>query len=178
MQLMTRVKRQLLADPVIAQVELIPSSCLSIHGGFKDLDQIRAVFEVDTVFLFSFEQAQYTDRGLLPLGYWTVIGACFILGEKSGTNSMISGVAYDLPQRQMLCRASGVSQSKELSTPINHSQEIREERVHGFKTAAQDLLKGLDGSIAEFKQWLQESTPALSALKKKDLSTGGFWNGR
>ncbi len=177
MALMDKVKIQLLQDPVIAKVELIPSSYLSTSGSFRDLDQIRGVFGVDTVFLFSFEQAQYTDRGLLSLGYWTVIGAYFIPGEKNDTSSMISGVAYDIPQRRMLFRAYGVSQSKELSTPVNHSQEIREERIHGFEKAAEDLLKNLDRAIAEFKQKLRETTPAVDVITETDAVEAGFWVG-
>lgn len=175
MKLMDKIKLQLLRDSIIGKVELIPSSYLSTRGSFSGLDQIRGVFGVDAIFLFSFEQAQYTDRGLLSLGYWTVIGAYFIPGEKNDTSSMISGVAYDITQRQMLFRTNGISQSKALSTPVNHSQEIREERIHGFEQAAADLLKNLDRSIAEFKQKLRETSPAVVLFKAPDNVDSDFW---
>ena len=178
MQLMQAIKQQLLVDPVIDKVELIPSSYLTSSGSFSDLDRVSRVFGVDTIFLFSFEQAQYTDRGLLSLGYWTIIGAYFIPGEKNDTNSMISGVAYDIRQRQMLFRAYGVSQLKALSTPVNHSQEIREERILGFKKAAKDLVGNLDVALEDFKMNLRETTPALDAIKPSTGSDEGFWGGR
>jgi len=177
MQLMDKIKQQLLNDPIIGKVELIPSSYLSSSGSFNDLDQARAVFGVDSIFLFSFEQAQYTDRGLLSLGYWTVIGAYFIPGEKNDTNSMISAVAYDIPQRQMLFRTHGISQSKELSTPVNYSQEIREERIYGFEKAAKDFIKNLDTSLAEFKKNLRNTTPAIDVIKETDGVETNFWTG-
>jgi len=178
MQLMQAIKQQLLVDPVIDKVELIPSSYLTSSGSFSDLDRVSRVFGVDTIFLFSFEQAQYTDRGLLSLGYWAIIGAYFIPGEKNDTNSMISGVAYDIRQRQMLFRAYGVSQSKALSTPVNHSQEIREERILGFKKAAKDLVGNLDVALEGFKVDLKETTPALNVSKPSTGSDEGFWGGR
>ena len=176
-QLMDKIKQQLLNDPIIGKVELIPSSYLSSSGSFSNLDQARAVFGVDSIFLFSFEQAQYTDRGLLSLGYWTVIGAYFIPGEKNDTNRMISAVAYDIPQRQMLFRTHGISQSKELSTPVNHSQEIREERINGFEKAAEDLLENLDVTLSGFKKNLREKTPAMDVIRKSDKLDTNFWTG-
>jgi len=178
MQLMQEIKQQLLVDAVIEKVELIPSSYLTSSGSFSDLDRVSRVFGVDTIFLFSFEQAQYTDRGLLSLGYWTIIGAYFIPGEKNDTNSMISGVAYDIRQRQMLFRADGVSQSKELSTPVNYSQEIREERILGFKKAAEDLVSNLDIALEDFKMDLRQTTPALDTIKPIVGTDDGFWSAR
>ncbi len=177
MQLMDKIKQQLLLDSIIGKVELIPSAYLSSSGSFNNLDQVRAVFGVDSIFLFSFEQAQYTDRGLLSLGYWTIIGSYFIPGEKNDTNSMISAVAYDIPQRQMLFRSHGVSQSKELSTPVNFSQEIREERINGFEKAAQDFIKNLSVSLAEFKNNLRGTTPALEVILESDGLESNFWTG-
>lgn len=177
MRLMGSIKQKLLNDPIIGKVELIPSSYLSSNGSFNNLDQARAVFGVDSIFLFSFEQAQYTDRGLLSLGYWTLIGAYFIPGEKNDTNSMISAVAYDIPQRQLLFRTYGVSQSKELSTPVNYSQEIREERIYGFEKAAEDFIKNLDVSLIEFKKNLRATTPAIDVIKKPNGLETNFWTG-
>jgi len=176
MELMQAIKQQLLVDAVIEKVELIPSSYLSSSGSFSDLERVSRVFGVDTILLFSFEQAQYTDRGLLSLGYWTIIGSYFIPGEKNDTSSMISAVAYDIRQRQMLFRADGVSQSKALSTPVNYSQESREARILGFKKAAEDLVSNLDVSLEDFKADLRQTMPALDAIQPVVGADDGFWS--
>lgn len=177
MRLLNEIKTALLNDSMIGKVELVPSSYLSSNGSFNNLEQIRNVFGVDNVFLFSFEQAQYTDQGVLSLGYWTIIGAYFVPGEKSDTHSMINAVAYDITQRRMLFRNHGVSQSKELSTPVNFSQEIREERIHGFELAAEDFLNNLPVSLAAFKQQLNQAYPAMDVVTHPESHNDGFWGG-
>ena len=177
-RLLNDIKSELLKDKIVGRVEIVPSSYLSSNGSFDNLEQIRNVFGVDNVFLFSFEQAQYTDQGVMALGYWTIIGAYFVPGEKSDTHSMINAVAYDVTQRRMLFRNHGVSQTQELSTPVNYSQEIREERLHGFELAAQDFLKNLPVSLAQFKQQLNKSYPAADLMERVEAEAEGneFWN--
>ena len=148
MEMMRELTAQLRQYSIFAGIEEIPSTYLKVGGSFANIDQIRAMTGVDVIGLVSYDQVQFTDRGLVSLLYWTGIGWYFVPGEKNDTNTMIDAALYHIPTRKPLLRATAQSGVYHYSTPMNQSQNLRDDSENGFKEAlhmlAADFKKQLD----------------------------------
>src|SRR5207249_4676873 len=102
MALMKAVSDKFKKYAFVKSIELIPSSYLTPKGSFANLDQIHSMFRVDVMALLAYDQARFTDEGLLSMTYWTVVGAYAIRGEKNDTKTMMDAVVYDIPSRKLL----------------------------------------------------------------------------
>jgi rhombotail lipoprotein len=165
MELMHELNSQLRQYSYIAGIEEIPSTYLKVGGGFENLNQIRTMTGVDVVGLVSYDQVQFTDRGLVSLLYWTGIGWYFVPGEKNDTNTMMDIALYHVPTRKPLLRATGQSGVYHYSTPMNQSQNLRDDSENGFKEA----LHMLGGN---FKEQLDILKPRLLQGSASSPSAG------
>jgi rhombotail lipoprotein len=141
---------------IVKNIEVIPSAYLKSAGGFKNLDQISHIYDIDIVALISYDQVQFTDEGALSLSYLTIIGAYIFSGEKNDTSTMLDTTIYDIKSRKLLFRAPGTSNVKGSSTPINLSEELRLDSIESFKLATKDMINNLDHKLAVFRQKLKD----------------------
>ena len=146
MEMMHELSAALRQYSYTAGVEEIPSTYLKVGGSFVNLDQIRTMTGVDVIGLVSYDQIQFTDRGLVSLLYWTGVGWYFVPGEKNNTNTMMDAALYHVSTRKPLLRATGQGGVYRYSTPMNQSQNLREDSEHGFKEALHMLAENLRSS--------------------------------
>lgn len=156
----------------VKDIAVIPSAYLRPKGGFANLDQIRALYGINVIALVSYDQIQFTDEGAASLSYWTIVGAYLIPGEKNDTHTMIDTVVYDIPSRKMLFRAPGLNQIKGRSTPVNLSEELRNDGQRGLRDATQAMISNLDRQLALFEQKVKER-PAEYKVVRRTGYTGG-----
>ena len=154
MEMMKELTAQLRQSQVFAEIGEIPSTYLKIGGSFANLDQIHTMTGVDVIGLVSYDQVQFTDRGLVSLLYWTGIRWYFVPGEKNDTNTMMDAALYHIPTRKPLLRATGQSGVYHYSTPMNQSQNLRDDSEHGFKEALQMLAANLKEQLDLLKSKL------------------------
>jgi rhombotail lipoprotein len=176
MVLMKQISGDFKKYPFVQSIELIPSAYLTSGGGFANLDQIRSMFGVDVVVLLSYDQVQFTDEGLLSLTYWTVVGAYVVQGEKNDTKTMMDAVVYDIASRKLLFRAPGTSRVKASATPVNLTEELRNNSELGFKGAATNLVANLQGQLAEFKDRVKNSPEEFKIVEKPGYKGAGSMN--
>ncbi len=177
MELMKRISSEFRVLPFVRDIELIPSDYLTKGGGFTNLDQIRTMYNIDVIALISYDQVQHTDAGLLSFSYWTIIGAYVIKGEKNDTSTMVDAVVYDIPSRKMLFRAPGASLIKGSSTPVNLSEQLRDDSMKGFHEAADDLVKNLRDELELFKEKIKEMPESYDIVHKTGYIGGGSMGG-
>ncbi|MEA3374424.1 MAG: rhombotarget lipoprotein [Campylobacterota bacterium] len=161
----------------VHSIEMIPSAYLRPKGGFSNLDQIHTMYGVDVIALVSYDQHQFTDEGIASLSYWTIIGAYIIPGEKNDTHTMVDTVVYDIKSRKLLFRAPGVSHIRGLATPVNLSEELREDSIEGFKLASQDLVPNLDMQLRLFKEKVKASPQEYKITHSPGYTGGGSVDG-
>jgi rhombotail lipoprotein len=65
---------------------------------------------------------------------------------------------FHIPNRQMLFRASGSNHIKNKATPINLSEQAREDSLSGFRQASVDLTKNLEKKLYYFRKAIRSST--------------------
>jgi len=175
-ELMKQISGQFKQYPFVKSIELIPTAYLTPKGGFANLDQIRTMYDVDVMTLLSYDQVQFTDEGMLSLTYWTIVGAYVIPGEKNDTRTMMDAAVYDIASRKLLFRAPGIGNVKGSATPINLSEELRDNSRAGFEKAATNLVANLKVQLADFKERVTNA-PTEYKVEFKPGYTGGAFGG-
>ena len=163
--LMRRVTDHFRQQPIVGAVEVIPSAYLTPEGGFRNLDQLRAMFGVDVMVLLAYDQVQFTGQDASSLTYWTLLGAYVVQGEKNDTRTLMDAAVVDIASRKLLFRAPGTSVIKARATPINAPEARRDDRIRGFSLAADDLVTSLDGELARFKERVRERPEEIKVVR-------------
>ncbi|MFC1488922.1 rhombotarget lipoprotein [Thermodesulfobacteriota bacterium] len=158
MNLMQKIASQFKEYKFVESIELIPSLYLEEGGGFSNLDKLRQLFGIDVIMLLSYDQSQFKDTGALSIAYWTLIGAYFVKGEKNDTHTLMDAALFHIPSRKMLFRASGINHIKSRATPINLSEQAREDSLSGFRQASMDLTKNLQEKLYNFRKMIRSSS--------------------
>ncbi len=172
-KLMKKVSAHFKKYEFVGSIEIIPSNYLHPKGGFTNLDQLSTMYGIDVIALVSYDQHQFTDEGVASLSYWTIIGAYIVPGEKNDTHTMVDVVVYDIKSQKMLFRAPGISHIKGLSTPINISEELREDSVKGFESASEDLIVNLDLQLNLFKEKVKDLPEEYKIIHRPGYTGGG-----
>lgn len=171
-ELLETIAEHFRQQPFVNSIEVIPSAYLTPGGSFANLEQIQTMYGIDVIALVSYDQVQFTDEGLLSFSYWTIVGAYVISGEKNDTQTMMDTAVYDIKSRKMLFRAPGVSQVKGRATPINLSEELRQDSLKGFDEATREMIKNLDQQLELFKQKIKKH-PEQAVIKHRPGFSGG-----
>lgn len=152
LELLGRIRDELVKYPFATGVELIPSQHLAIGGGFANLDKLRLMYGTDLIALVSYDQMQHTDEGFKTISYWTIVGMYMVEGEKNDTNTMLDLSLFHIPSRKMLLHAAGTSQVRKGATIINLSEQLRADSLAGFSQATDSLIENLRSELGKFQQ--------------------------
>ena len=173
MTLLEKVAKDFKQYSFVESIEIIPSDYLVSKGGFRNLDQLRTMYGVDVIALVSFDQKQFTDEGVTSLAYWTIVGVYIVPGEKNDTHTMLDVAVYDIKSRKMLFRAPGISHVKGLSTPVNLTEELRNDGIKGFNKASEKLIVNLNQQLDRFKKKVKESPQNYKVIHREGYTGGG-----
>lgn len=157
----------------VSDIEVIPSAYLTAGGGFSNLDQIQVMYGIDVIALVSYDQVQFTHEGLLSLTYWTLIGAYVIAGEKNDTSTMLDTAVYDIKSKKMLFRAPGTSNVKGRSTPVNLSEELRNDSLKSFDEAAKHMVSNLNVQLEQFREKIKRNPEQIRVVHREGYSGSG-----
>ncbi len=158
MNLMQKIASQFKEYKFVESIELIPSLYLEEGGGFSNLDKLRQLFDIDVIMLLSYDQSQFKDTGALSITYWTLVGLYFVKGEKNDTYTLMDAALFHIPSQKMLFRASGINHIKNSATPINLSEQAREDSLISFRQASLDLTKNLQEKLYNFRKVIRRSS--------------------
>lgn len=157
----------------VSEIDVIPSAYLTSGGGFANLEQIKTMYGIDVIALVSYDQVQFTDQGLLSLSYWTLVGAYIVSGEKNDTSTMLDTAVYDIQSKSLLFRAPGTSNVKGHSTPINLSEELRQDSIKSFEEAATNMVANLTVQLENFKEKITQNPDQVNLVHREGYSGGG-----
>ncbi|RJQ16233.1 MAG: rhombotarget lipoprotein [Nitrospiraceae bacterium] len=157
----------------VRKIEFIPTQYMVQDGSFTNMDQVAMMFGVDVIALISYDQVQFTDRGVASITYWTLIGAYVVPGEKNTTHTMLDAAVYDIRSRKMLFRAPGVNHLKGNATPINISEQLRLDKKLSFDEARVNLAANLDEQLQLFKDKVKETPEEYKVVNKPGYTGAG-----
>jgi rhombotail lipoprotein len=176
-ELLKKVSEQFKSYPFVKNIEIIPSAYLTPRGGFENLDQLKSMYDLDVMALLSYDQAQFTDQGVLSLTYWTIAGAYVVPGDKNDTRTMLDAAVYDIKSRKMLFRAPGISTVQTRSTFMSQSEEMREMSQQGFERAATNMVVELKAQLADFQDRVKKSPTEFKVVRKEGYTGAGAIGG-
>ena len=133
----------------VKEIVVIPSTYLTPHGGFDNLDQVARMYGVDVIALASVDQIQYVNQN--QIAYLSIVGSYFLPLEKNETRTLIDVAVFHVPTRTFLLRAPGVSKVTGHTTSIDEPKALRERAETGLKFATVDLSKNLNEEVEGFK---------------------------
>jgi rhombotail lipoprotein len=176
-KLLKDVSEHFKSYPFVKTIEIIPTAYLTPHGGFENLDQLKSMYNLDVMALLSYDQAQFTDQGVLSLTYWTIVGAYVIPADSNDTRTMIDAAVYDIPSRKLLFRAPGISTVQSHSTLMYQSADLREKSQQGFEQAASNMVVELKVQMAEFQDRVKNSPTEFKVVHKPGYTGQGNISG-
>lgn len=178
--LLARVATHFRQHPYVGAIEVVPSSYLAPRGGFRNLDQIRSLLDVDVVALVSYDQLQSSRQAPLPwwmgaqaMTVWTLVGAYIIPNETNTTHTLMDTAVFDVASRKMLFRAPGTSRVKGSANLLGDGHELRDDSVDGYRMAAQDMVRNLDQQLVAFAEKTKERPDEFKIVKTADYKGGG-----
>ena len=172
-RLLKDVAREFEGYKFVRRIEIIPTSYLRAGGSFANLDQVARMFGVQVIALVSYDQMQFTDADAVSLAYWTVVGAYVVEGEKNDTQTLLDAVVYDVSSRALLFRAPGTSHIKGRSTPVNLTEELREDAEAGFQQAATNLVVNLKTELGSFQERVRNQPEEVRIVSRPGYAGTG-----
>lgn len=174
-RMLNQVKAHFAAQPFIGQIEVIPGNYLTPGGSFTNLDQLRAMFNIDVIALVSYDQVQFTEDTKLSLSYWTLVGAYLVSGQKNDTHTLMDTAVYAIESRKLLFRAPGSSQLKGSSTPVDLQLQLRKDSQQGFDQANTDMIAQLETELTAFKERIKQRPNDVQLVNNANYSGGAFY---
>lgn len=171
--LLDSVAERFRSEAFVDTIEVIPDGYLRVHGGFDNVDQLAALFNLDVLALVSYDQHRFTDEGLASLAYWTLVGAYVVPGERNTTHTLMDAVLYDINSRSLLFRAPGSSTVKGRSTPVAASRALRQDSSEGFDLASAELIDNLDAELTRFKARVRDKSTSVTVSGRDGYSGEG-----
>lgn len=147
-----RVREAFASYPFISEISVVPSMYLEPGGGWKNLEQIAALLELDVIALVSFDQVQNAGANGWSFLYWTGVGAYVVDGDQYDILTAVETSVLDVRSRRMLMRAGGISNIKGSATMVGLSEEARQARTKGFNDAIKQMIDNLHGEVKIFRE--------------------------
>ena len=173
-ELMRRIAAEFKSLPSVESIQILPTTYLQPGGGFDNLDQLRALMDIDVIVLLAYDQVQSTSETAWSLSYWTIVGAYIVPAQKNDTHTLMEAVVYDIPSRSLLFRAPGISAiTGRHATPVRSADELRADSARGYSEAAADLTANLKQELEAFKARIHDEPDSVRVEHKSNYRGGG-----
>jgi len=172
-ELLRKISAQFKILPFVYSIEIVPTTYLRPGGGFSNLDQLRTLMGIDVIALVAYDQSQNSSETAWSLAYWTLVGAYIVPAQKNDTHTLMEAVVYDIPSRNLLFRAPGVSATTGHSTIIRTDAELAADSARGMTEAAADLTVNLQAELDRFKVRAREEPSTIHLEPKPGFSGAG-----
>ena len=176
-ELLREVAKHFETREFIKSIEVISSAYLVAGGGFTNIDQVAAMYNLDVIALVSYDQTQFTSEGLGTISYLTIIGAYVIPAEKNDTHTMLDTTVFDIPSRRLLFRAPGTSKIKGLATYVGLDAQLNKDSVKGFTEAGAEMQKNLDTELDAFRERVKNAPETATIVRRPGYTGAGSVDG-
>lgn len=174
--LLNKVKSSFGKHRFIDSITIIPSAYLQGGKGFKALDRVSRMHDVDVIALVSYDQVTQSRHNNASLLYWTIVGMYVIPGNENKVQTFVDTAVFDIKSRKMLLRAPGVSSLKKRSTAIGVDSVMTTKSLQGFNLAFDDMIKNLDAELGRFRARAKEGKSVKIQHQPGYTSSGGSFN--
>ena len=86
---------------------------------------------------------------------------------------MVDATIYDIASKTLLFRAPGVDFIKSKATPVNLTEQLRQDRSTGFNRASENLLTNLTAELDSFSEKVKNAPTEYEVVSRAGYSGGG-----
>jgi rhombotail lipoprotein len=172
-QLLETVKARFESRDYIAGIEVIPEQYMRARRGFQTLDQVARLYALDVIALVSYDQTSFTGDTPASFWYWTIVGAYVVKGSRNDVDTFLDIAVFDVPTHKLLMRAPGTSRIEAKTTAVEIGEELRENRIKGFRKANEDMTNNLEDVLDQFEARVKAREPTGVVIAHREGHGGG-----
>lgn len=160
----------------VEDIHIIPSSYLGSAGGFRGLEQMGRVYDLDVFALVSWDQVVNTKDTVFSILYWTIVGAHVIPASKNSVHTLLDTAVFDLRTRKLLLRAPGFDHASQRTTAFASGGDQIWLSDLSFERAVAEMSKNLETEIGEFgKRVKQDQSVEIAYSDRYKGSSAPPW---
>lgn len=171
--MLERIRQRFVTRPFVGDITLIPDYYLTVQRGFKGLEAIQRLYDVDLVALVSYDQVAHQDDNEWSLGYLTIVGAYVIKGTRQDVSTLMDLAVVHPATGSLVLRAGGVDSRHNSSSLVRADRERRATGVAGFDAAAGRLIENFDAALVRFEEDVRTGTARVQVASSSGVSGGG-----
>ncbi|MET1254839.1 rhombotarget lipoprotein [Aliikangiella maris] len=176
--LLSQITARFNDQPYIQSIEIIPELYLRQGKGFRSINQIANLHNIDVMALVSYDHLTVSEENRLSLAYLTVVGALFIPGETSHTQTFVDTAVFDVATQKLLFRAPGAASITKDYTMIAQVKKARQDRQASFQQAVEQMIVNLEQSLEKFEERVKNREQVEVSYSKGYQGSGSFgWLG-
>jgi len=159
MRLLDDIRQRFQSKEYVQEIITIPELYLRQNKGYKGLQQIQTLYELDAIALISYDQIAQTADNNLSLTYLTIVGSYVFHGTDYKVNTLLDLAVVDINTRQILLRAAGGASSQDRTTVIKARSKSINSMNQDFEKALVNLSDRFDRELIAFEDRLRNPRP-------------------
>jgi|HubBroStandDraft_2_1064218.scaffolds.fasta_scaffold142746_1 rhombotail lipoprotein len=171
-QLLEKVRQHFSDRAFVSEIVLIPDYYLESTQGFAGLQGVQRLYAVDVMALVSYDQLSHDDKNEWSFGYWSIVGAYVLKGDRYDISTLIDLAVVDPATQSLVLRAGGVDTRHGNATLLSVQREARDASAASFEAAAGEMITHLDGALTDFQAAVRAGHANVRVVHK-DGSKGG-----
>jgi rhombotail lipoprotein len=171
-QLLERVRQHFSDRAFVSEIVIIPDYYLESARGFEGLQGVQRLYAVDVVALVSYDQLTHDDKNEWSLGYWSIVGAYVLKGDRYDVSTLIDLAVVDPATHSLVLRAGGVDTRHGNATLLAVQRDSRDASATSFVAASGEMITHLDGALTDFQAAVRAGHANVLVVHK-DGSKGG-----
>ncbi|HTE40412.1 MAG TPA: rhombotarget lipoprotein [Steroidobacteraceae bacterium] len=172
-QLMTRIRQQFIERRFVHEIVLIPDYYLEQSAGFKGLEGVQRLYNVDLLALVSYDQVTYMQDNDWSLSYLTIVGAYIVKGSRHDISTLVDLAVVDPATRSLVLRAGGTDTRHSNTTLIEQQRAARDASGDAFASATDQMIRNFDGALQRFEADVRAGKANVRVVNRNQEPRGG-----
>jgi rhombotail lipoprotein len=171
-ELLERIKQRFKTRHFVNEIVLIPDYYLAGRRGFEGLQGVQRLYGVDLMALVSYDQTLHEDNNQWSLGYFTIVGAFVLNGDRHDLSTLVDLAVVDPGSRSLVLRAGGWDVRHGSSTLINEDRDSRDASIESFGAATNQMIDHFDAELTRFEAEVRSGNANVRIVNKSNSATG------
>lgn len=172
-ELLERIRARFSSRKFVADITVVPDYYLASRAGFEGLAGVQRLYGVDLMALVSYDQVVHADENSWSLGYWTIVGAYVLKGNRHDVATLVDLAVVDPATRSLVLRAGGTDTRHGNTTLIDAGRETREAANQSYDAAAEQMMQHFDAALTNFEADVRSGKAAVQVVRKNAAAHSG-----
>lgn len=153
--------------PYVTEIVIVPDYYLDPrHGGMAQLQQLARLHHLDLYALASYDIVSANEMNAGALAYLTIVGQFFVPGDTQTTQTLLDLAVIEPQGRQLVLRAGGTSQVKNLTSMADMDRTRSLQIEKGLHLAREQLVANFAAELGDFENRVRAGTAPLTVARQ------------